>query len=543
MLLPARQPRAPARRRSEIAALLSGAPTWPLVVTSRELLQLQGEHAYAVPTLSELDGTRRPLLRAPRLRATATRIGELCRRLDNLPLAVELAAARTRHLSPAQLLERLSQRLDLLKGGRDADPRQQTLRATIEWRYDLLDERSSSSSPACPSSPAAARWRRPRPSRGRPRHPAVARREEPVRFVDGRYWMLETIREYAAERLEDIRRGKRHPPAARGVLPLVAVSAGTVGRQRGVSSGEFDPPRARQRARAVAWLDEAGEFDLGMRSSWSRELLGDQYSARGLGRGGACFDGCGRRRPAPSSRRAPYACRAGCTTSAARSSSQASAVGASLAIYRDAGRRARGDRDAALATRCRSTRRETGRGACTRRGGSRRPSRGRVRKGEPQARSVLADCRAGARATSRVRSARCDEALASCEEIGVQRWHTGALATSPPSALESDGRARRASTRGARSRVQRDRHRRGFSYLLDAPRGDRRRRGRPAPGRSVLGAQGGRAGAGSRRPQAPRAVEPERVLAARRRGLRGGRRRGPPAMELDDAVARSPRRP
>src|SRR5581483_7653815 len=63
---------------------------------------------------------------------------ELCRRLDNLPLALELAAARTAVLSPAQILERLSQRLDLLKGGRDADPRQQTLRATIAWSYDLL---------------------------------------------------------------------------------------------------------------------------------------------------------------------------------------------------------------------------------------------------------------------------------------------------------------------------------------------------------------------------------------------------------------------
>jgi predicted ATPase len=58
--------------------------------------------------------------------------------LDNLPLAIELAAARTAVLSPAQILERLSQRLDLLKGGRDADAKQKTLRSTIEWSYDLL---------------------------------------------------------------------------------------------------------------------------------------------------------------------------------------------------------------------------------------------------------------------------------------------------------------------------------------------------------------------------------------------------------------------
>src|SRR5256886_5771800 len=55
-----------------------------------------------------------------------------------MPLAVELAAARTRVLTPTQILDRLSQRLDLLKGGRDADPRQLTLRATIEWSHELL---------------------------------------------------------------------------------------------------------------------------------------------------------------------------------------------------------------------------------------------------------------------------------------------------------------------------------------------------------------------------------------------------------------------
>ena len=65
-------------------------------------------------------------------------IDELCRRLDDMPLAIELAAARTGVLTADQILDRLSQRLDLLKGGRDADPRQQTLRATIEWCHDLL---------------------------------------------------------------------------------------------------------------------------------------------------------------------------------------------------------------------------------------------------------------------------------------------------------------------------------------------------------------------------------------------------------------------
>src|SRR5207249_2731426 len=67
-------------------------------------------------------------------------VPELCARLENLPLALELAAARVRVLSPEQLVERLSQRLDLLKAGRGVDPRQQTLRATIEWSHELLTE-------------------------------------------------------------------------------------------------------------------------------------------------------------------------------------------------------------------------------------------------------------------------------------------------------------------------------------------------------------------------------------------------------------------
>src|SRR5205085_78804 len=113
-----------------------------LLVTSRELLRLPGEQAYPVPPLEPADGTELFLTRArassPGFASDAT-VAELCARLEQLPLALELAAARVRVLSPRQLLERLSQRLDLLKAGRAVDPRQQTLRATIEWSHDLLD--------------------------------------------------------------------------------------------------------------------------------------------------------------------------------------------------------------------------------------------------------------------------------------------------------------------------------------------------------------------------------------------------------------------
>ena len=72
--------------------------------------------------------------------ADSPAVHELIRRLDGLPLAIELAAARVKLLGPEQLLERIAQRLDLLKGGRDVDERHATLRATIAWSYDLLDD-------------------------------------------------------------------------------------------------------------------------------------------------------------------------------------------------------------------------------------------------------------------------------------------------------------------------------------------------------------------------------------------------------------------
>src|SRR5204863_230058 len=94
------------------------------------------EVVYPVPALAEPEAVELFCARA-RIEPDEA-VAELCGRLDNLPLALELAAARVRVLTPAQILERISQRLDLFRAGRDADPRQQTLRATIAWSYDLL---------------------------------------------------------------------------------------------------------------------------------------------------------------------------------------------------------------------------------------------------------------------------------------------------------------------------------------------------------------------------------------------------------------------
>jgi predicted ATPase/DNA-binding SARP family transcriptional activator len=135
-------------------AVLLEAPGVRILATSREPLRCPGEVAWRVPSLSLPDGDDLAGSEAARLfadRAAAARPGfepgpgdaatvaELCRRLDGMPLALELAAARTAALSPAQIAARLSDSLDVLAGGsRTALTRQQTLRATIAWSHDLL---------------------------------------------------------------------------------------------------------------------------------------------------------------------------------------------------------------------------------------------------------------------------------------------------------------------------------------------------------------------------------------------------------------------
>jgi len=126
----------------EVGDLLQRCSHLKLLVTSRAPLRLAGEREYQVAPLPETDAVE---LFAQRARAIVSdfepdqSVVEICRRLDGLPLAIELAAARVRVLTPDRLLDRLELRLPLLTSGtRDAPARQRTLRATIEWSYDLL---------------------------------------------------------------------------------------------------------------------------------------------------------------------------------------------------------------------------------------------------------------------------------------------------------------------------------------------------------------------------------------------------------------------
>ena len=183
-----------------LSALLGACPNLALLVTSRELLRIGGEVEFQVRPLAEAEAIALFCVRAQTEPSGATR--ELCARLDHLPLAVELAAARTRVLSPAQILSRLSDRLDLPTAGRDADPRQQTLRATIEWSYDLLSTEEQRLFRALSVFVGGCALDAAEEVADADVDTLQSLVEKSLlRFTDERYWMLETIREYAGERL------------------------------------------------------------------------------------------------------------------------------------------------------------------------------------------------------------------------------------------------------------------------------------------------------------------------------------------------------
>jgi predicted ATPase/class 3 adenylate cyclase len=146
---------------SQLAELLTSCPSLKVLVTSREVLHVRTEHEFAVPPLELPDPSHLPELTAlarspsvalflqraqavkPEFQLTTTNaraVAEICVRLDGLPLAIELAASRMKLLSPQVMLARLGRRLTMLTGGpRDVPTRQQTLRNTIEWSYQLLN--------------------------------------------------------------------------------------------------------------------------------------------------------------------------------------------------------------------------------------------------------------------------------------------------------------------------------------------------------------------------------------------------------------------
>jgi predicted ATPase/class 3 adenylate cyclase len=206
-----------------IAGLSATAPELRVLATSRTPLRLSGERTYSVPPLGLPESVT---LFADRAHAATAEfeiaddneraVAEICRRLEGLPLAIELAAPRVRTLPPQALLNRLDQRLQLLTGGaQDLDERQRTLRATIEWSYDLLlgEEKTLFARLACFVGgcriDAADALCDPDGSLGLDVLDGLGSlveksllRQRPDPDGEPRFWMLETIREYALELLE-----------------------------------------------------------------------------------------------------------------------------------------------------------------------------------------------------------------------------------------------------------------------------------------------------------------------------------------------------
>lgn len=192
-----------------VSEILAVAPRTRVLATSRSPLRIAAEHEYAVDPLPSGDALELLTERARAVRAgfepdEAAR--EICARLDGLPLALELAASRLRSLGAAALLERLDRRLPVLTGGRrDAPERQRTLRAAIEWSYDLLPDElkevfarlgvfAGTFSLAAAEAVAAADY---------DDVDALVEASLLKAVGDDRFLLLDTIREFALDRLED----------------------------------------------------------------------------------------------------------------------------------------------------------------------------------------------------------------------------------------------------------------------------------------------------------------------------------------------------
>jgi predicted ATPase/class 3 adenylate cyclase len=278
-----------------LEALLGAAPRLRVLVTSRVVLSLRGEQEYAVPPLPVPDPDRLPgdladlealaavrLFReraaaaSPRFALTAANapvVAEICARLDGLPLAIELAAIRTKVLTPEQILERLKRRLALLTSGpRSLPERQQTLRAAIAWSYDLLTEAErrlfarlsvftggwtfEAAEAVC--EPESFGLDALDGLTSLVDKSLVRRVEPPGR--PGRFSMLETIREFGLERLEALGDAEelRRRHAAWFLDLAVAAEPNLTAGDQGEWLDRCDSEHANIRA-ALRWAVEAGE--------------------------------------------------------------------------------------------------------------------------------------------------------------------------------------------------------------------------------------------------------------------------------------------
>jgi predicted ATPase/DNA-binding SARP family transcriptional activator len=267
-----------------LVQLLSRAPRLTLLVTSRAVLHLSGEHVFPVAPLDDAAALELFEQRArslhPSFRLTSeneSTVRQICARVDRLPLAIELAAARVRTLAPGALLERLAERLGLLTGGpRDAPARQQTLRETLDWSYDLLTDDQRRFLARFSVFPAGATLDAVTVVCLDDRGDAAA-----LDLMEGlldasmavthehggsmRYGLLETVRQYAADRLQELDAEATERRHALWALSLAETAEPELSGDRqthwfATLDAEHDNLRA-----ALAYLDARGEKGLELR--------------------------------------------------------------------------------------------------------------------------------------------------------------------------------------------------------------------------------------------------------------------------------------
>jgi predicted ATPase/tetratricopeptide (TPR) repeat protein len=255
--------------------VLDRCPRVRILATSREAFGIDGEHNHPVPSLAvpsadddlSSEATRLFADRASTVResfelgaASAASVAQICRRLDGIPLAIELAAAQVVHMSPKQIAERLDDRFVLLTGGRRRVQRQQTLAATLDWSYELLTEdertmlRRLAVFPGSFSLEAAE---------------AIAGPTETLRSLvaksmvtteqgdELRYRMLETVRLYAEDKL--LASGEAEEVRSHHCVHFLELGERQVG-PRWWSLGSF--AEGQNFASALAWADRIGRDDL-----------------------------------------------------------------------------------------------------------------------------------------------------------------------------------------------------------------------------------------------------------------------------------------
>ncbi|WP_327314615.1 AfsR/SARP family transcriptional regulator [Streptomyces sp. NBC_01235] len=289
-----------------VEELLARCPEVTVLATSREPLGVPGEvlrpldplpEPVALRLLADRGAAARPGFRTDADDETAAACAEICRRLDGLPLAIELAAARLRMLTPRQIADRLDDRFRLLtSGSRTVLPRQQTLRAVVDWSWDLLDEderdvlaRLSVFARDCDLAAVEAvcgpATRDPLDSLASLVDKSLVVVAAPAPGGDMRYRLLETVAEYAAERLEE---SGRRAAAERAHLTYYRELARTTEPLlRGLDQRaavdrfqlEYDNLRTALR-RAVAARDEQEALSLTLSLAWYWQMRDLRIEAR-----------------------------------------------------------------------------------------------------------------------------------------------------------------------------------------------------------------------------------------------------------------------